>query len=289
MATIGVRYPYVARYNYDPVLDQVTYSGGRRLAKAVEYSAKIDASEDNIMYADDMDSESASTFAGGEMTITTDDLEIDGSALILGASMQQVEVGDKQYQEITLDDTAVSPYLGFGLVIPRQRNGVRSYRAVVWHKVKFSIPEEAAKTMADKIEWQTPKLTANIYRSDAPKHPVKSEIIADTVEEAVDYIKDKLSIVDLKALSVVSSAGTSAGKTKITVTPDKDGSNTYKYKTGKTVAIPEVGNNTEDWSPWAGTTEEITATTGDQIVIVEVDAAGQVVGAGRATVTSAAE
>lgn len=87
MATIGLSKPYVAKYNnFNGV---VSYEGGARLAKAIEASIEIESSENNDLYADNGIAETDRSFAGGTMTITTDDLEQDASALILGVKLQK--------------------------------------------------------------------------------------------------------------------------------------------------------------------------------------------------------
>lgn len=89
-------------------------------------------------------------------------------------------------------------------------------------------------------------------------------------------------------LTVVSVAGTLSGDTAIYVNPALTGGNTYVYKTDTTVSLPAYGDDlTTGWTAWNGTAE-ITATTGDEIVIAEVDGSTLAQKAGKATVTSLA-
>ncbi len=90
--------------------------------------------------------------------------------------------------------------------------------------------------------------------------------------------------LDLPALTVVSVAGTT-GKTDIYVNPALGASHTYVYKTDDTVELPVLGAETTGWTAWDGSAE-ITATTGDQIGIVEVDSGGLAVKGGLAIVTA---
>jgi len=92
----------------------------------------------------------------------------------------------------------------------------------------------------------------------------------------------------LKGLSVVSVAGTATGNTKITVSPSLTTGNTYKYKTGATLTTPAFNQVlTSGWTAWDGTSD-ITATTGQKIMIAEVNTANQAKAVGEATVTSKA-
>jgi len=86
-------------------------------------------------------------------------------------------------------------------------------------------------------------------------------------------------------LKVVSVAGT-AGKTLIYVNPALTGGNTYVYKTAANVDLPLADAVlTTGWTAWNGAAE-ITATTGHDIAIVEINATNEAVKGGLATVTA---
>ena len=90
-------------------------------------------------------------------------------------------------------------------------------------------------------------------------------------------------------LAVYSVEGATSGKTLITVTPQKTEAQSYKYKTGSTVNVPAAADVlTTGWTDWDGSAE-ITATTGQLIVVAVVTAAdNKCVSAGRTTVVSKA-
>lgn len=193
MAGIGLRKPYVAKYVNTAGV--ISYTNGQVLAKAVEYSSSIESAEDNNLYADDGIAESDRSFSNGSLEITTDDIEPEASALILGITADTITVGAESVSELVFDDDMVIPDLGFGIIIPKKKNGVVKYRAVVFHKIKFNIPEEAAKTQGESIEWQTPKIGATIMRDDSSKRAWKSEVTVESEAIAEAYIKQKLDIV----------------------------------------------------------------------------------------------
>lgn len=88
-------------------------------------------------------------------------------------------------------------------------------------------------------------------------------------------------------MTVTSEAGTSTGKTKISVAPGKmNSANTYSYKTGASVDIPALQSTVSDYTTWDGTSE-ITATSNDDIVVVELNSDSKVVRTGKTKVTSA--
>lgn len=91
----------------------------------------------------------------------------------------------------------------------------------------------------------------------------------------------------LEKLTITSAAGTASGKTKLTVTPAKTGSNTYKYKVSEEEIQVAYGQNVKTWSVWDGTAE-ISAESGKNIAVVECDAEYKAVKAGTAVVVSKA-
>lgn len=93
---------------------------------------------------------------------------------------------------------------------------------------------------------------------------------------------------DLGALTVASVAGTESGDTAITVTEALTAGCKYKYKTAAAVDLPALDDNLVTWDDWDGESD-ITATTGDEIVITEVSVFDSLAKrAGKATVTAQA-
>lgn len=89
----------------------------------------------------------------------------------------------------------------------------------------------------------------------------------------------------LPELKVVSVAG-AAGKTLIYINPALTGGNTYVYKTAASVDLPALDTVlATGWTAWNGAAE-ITATTGNEIAIVEINATNEAVKGGLATVTA---
>lgn len=90
----------------------------------------------------------------------------------------------------------------------------------------------------------------------------------------------------LGKLTVTSAAGSSSGTTKLTVSPALTSGNSYKTKTGAGVTLPAYGAVAgSDWEDWDGS-EDVTATNGQQIAVVEVDAEDKARAGGLAEVTA---
>lgn len=194
MATIGVSKPYYGKYvNTDGT---ITYTGGAVFAKAVEFNATIESSDDNNLYADNMIAESDRSFAGGTISVTTDEISQTAAADILGITADTITIGEEtNISELVYDDDMAAPDLGFGIIIKKKVSGVDKYRAVFFHKIKFNIPADAAVTQGETIEWQTPTIDGIIMRDDSAKHGWKSEVTVDTEATAIAYLKQKLGIV----------------------------------------------------------------------------------------------
>ena len=196
MATIGLSKPYFAVYS--AAGSTVSYANGAVMGKATEANIEIDTTEDNNLYADNAIAETDRTFAGGTLTLSTDDLSQEVSKAIFGLAEQAITgiegVTDTSVKELLYDDQQQTPYLGVGFIIKKKVGGVYKWRGVILTKVMFSAPADAATTQGETIEWQTPELSATIMRDDSTNHMWKREATFTTEAQAEAYIKDRLGI-----------------------------------------------------------------------------------------------
>lgn len=196
MATIGLSKPYFAVYSATG--NTVSYANGAVMGKATEANIEIDTTEDNNLYADNAIAETDRTFAGGTLTLSTDDLSQEVSKAILGLAEQAITgiegVTDTSVKELLYDDQQQTPYLGVGFIIKKKVGGVYKWRGVILTKVMFSTPADAATTQGETIEWQTPELSSTIMRDDSTNHMWKREATFTTEAQAEAYIKDRLGI-----------------------------------------------------------------------------------------------
>ena len=196
MATIGLSKPYYAIYSETGGV--VSYSDGAVMGKATEANISIETTEDNNLYGDNGLAETDRRFTNGSLTLSTTDLSQEVSKAILGLTEQAITgvdgVTDTSVKELVYDDTQVTPYLGVGFIIKKKVNGVYKWRGVVLPKVMFSVPEDAATTQGESIEWQTPELTGTIMRDDSATHVWKKEATFTTEAQAEAYIKARLGI-----------------------------------------------------------------------------------------------
>lgn len=154
------------------------------------------------------------------------------------------------------------------------------------------------------------RYVVRFVHEDAVDGDVRVTMVGSNQSElSMSFIKDKETVIDLEylavpsdnegtlitieeeiaglvTLTVVSVAGADTGKTAISVTPGLDPIFAYMYKTAATVTLPEFGDDlTSGWTAWDGLVD-ITATTGHELAIAEVDSADVCMSVGKATVVS---
>ena len=193
MATIGLSKPYYAKYANEGAT--VTYTGCKQLAKAVEFSMELEGGDDNVLYADNGPAESAKQFSGGTMNITTDDILPEEAADILGLTLQEItneSIQTTTPKELVFGEKQVIPYLGFGVIVKKQKDNVIKYMGLVLPKIQFSNPGISAVTQGETIEWQMPELSATILRDDTANHNWCRYALLDSEADAEAYIKDLL-------------------------------------------------------------------------------------------------
>lgn len=131
----------------------------------------------------------------------------------------------------------------------------------------------------------------NVFR--ATEYTINSAPGGGKPPYTIEYV-EALPVIDtdpaptLGELTVTSIAGTSVGDTAITVTPVLTSGNSYRYKVAANPTLPEYGQVcSSGYSTWDGSAD-ITAATGQKVLIIEVDAENKAQAAGIATVTAKA-
>ena len=194
MATIGLSKPYYAIYSNTGTT--VEYSEGGLIGKATEMTLELEGAEANILYADNGPAESDNQFAGGTLTLSTDDLLPEPMLAILGLQKETISSVDGVTTEgaawIKYNDQQEIPYVGFGGIIKAKQNGAIKWIAAVLPKIQFANPGISAVTQGETIEWQTKELTATVMRDDTADHnwqwmstPLDSEAEAEAAIQNV--------------------------------------------------------------------------------------------------------
>lgn len=198
MAIKGLSKPICSTYQVNG--NVVTYSEPYTADYAVEYSFEAEIASDNDLYADNNIKESAAgKFASGSLTLKTADLTPSLSKKIIGLRTVTRTVAGKEVTEAVYDDNLRQPDLGFGIIEEHEIDGITKYLPIIFPKIKFNVPGNAATTRGNEIEWQTREVTAKVMRSDQVdenyNHPwqISPEELYDTEAEAEEYIKAVLS------------------------------------------------------------------------------------------------
>lgn len=272
MAYVGLRKPIIAQLKTDGSYDDPFAFG-----KAIGLQVTPNYAEGSL-YADDGQAEYDKEFSYAEVTLNTSTIPVVAHEKMFGHKVNEKNVkfnGDDQNNDV-----------GVGWISVEKVNGIRSFIGNFLDKVKFSEPSEDYATRGESIEYKTPSITGRASTVDNGDWK-ETEIFA-TEAEAKNWIYQKFGKI-METLSVKSAAGTATGKTKLTVTPNKGEGSSYVYKTGGTVSLPgynDVCSVNSGWTPWDGT-QEITARTGDKIVVVEIlTENGTAIKAGETTVAA---
>lgn len=190
MAFVGLLRPVCAQIDQETEGQAIQYKPGMVVGKAIRANVTIDRN-DNPLYADDTVAENDNGMTGGTVEFEADDIMENVRVYMLG--LQKDEENQDEY-ELTEDP---APYVGFGYVRVRRKNGNTTYQAVWYHKTQFSETTETAQTKGKSIEWGTPTINGQIMgvRNDA-SGKTKFRRIAnfDTPGQAFDWLDGKAGI-----------------------------------------------------------------------------------------------
>lgn len=185
MANIGVSQPYYAMYSASG--NTVTYTGVKKLGKAVEVDISIDNKDPQVLYADNGPAESVTMFSGGTATLGIDELALNVAAEVLGLTAPTT-----QAPGITFLADANAPYVGLGFIAMKVFENVVKYRLVVLYKAKFKLPDYNLSTKGETVEFQTPSLEAQILRDDSSPSQWQYWNDYDTEAAALAALQTKL-------------------------------------------------------------------------------------------------
>ena len=127
-----------------------------------------------------------------------------------------------------------------------------------------------------------------VYTDRLPSGSSIDGLTGITGKAAPAVVRPDFNIDGLKALTVVSAAGTAVGDTALTVTGYtlKSGES-LAYKVGDAAATVLPGEVVSGWTAWDGD-DDITAATGKKLALVALNTAGQAIAYGSVSVTAKA-
>lgn len=157
MAQIGLKYLICA-----PITEtaaSVSYANGLVMSSAIKADISIEINE-GTLYGDDRIIENIKEFKAGKVTLNGDHLSYEVLALLLGHKVESITQGNGTKLIAKGDDDGA--FVGVGFYATTIKEGVRKYRAIWLHKVKFGIPNESLETKGDAINFQTPTIEGTV-------------------------------------------------------------------------------------------------------------------------------
>ena len=189
MATIGISKPYFAVYSNTS--GTTTYSNGAVMGKSTTASLSLEGADNNILYADNAPAESVNQFAGGTLTMGTDDIYDAAATLFLGLETNTMTGGGT---ELIFDDQQAIPYVGIGFIVKKMQSGNVKYQGVIFPKTQAQNPNYEIATQGETIEWQTPEVVFNLLRDDTTYHVWQRQALFDTEADAEAYLRTYFGI-----------------------------------------------------------------------------------------------
>ena len=191
MAQIGLRYAVSAPLTEDEQAGTFTYGTGKVVAKAIKVEMNLNIA-DAPLYADDDIAERVREFVDGDINFTPDDLDDTTKAEWLGSELEDEAVDTTTVKVLKSNTEDLPGYHGFGFIVPKVKDKVRKYRAVLFTKVQFAEPNETAETKGQNINWQTPAIVGKLMRRIDGNW--KEETTVDSLATAKAWLAKKLNI-----------------------------------------------------------------------------------------------
>ena len=113
------------------------------------------------------------------------DLEDSVAADLYGATMTQADGGTAG--KIGYKDTDSSAYLRFGFIVRRMKANKVQYKAIVYTKVMFDIPNEDYETKGETIVFKTNSVTGKLMRNKDRIWKITS-LWVDTIDAAETFL-----------------------------------------------------------------------------------------------------
>lgn len=164
-----------------------SYADAKSPGKAVSCNVSV-SNNTATLYADDELCESYSGYQNATVSITIDDEDNETYADLLGHTISNEG-------EVIANSNDVAPYIGFGRIITKMKNGVIKYKVQFLYKAKFSEPSKEENTKGESTEFGTYTLEGNVYT--LPDGRWTKEKTFDTKEDAIVYLNSQFESVEI--------------------------------------------------------------------------------------------
>ncbi len=233
MAKKGLRFPVIAKRIVTN--NVVSYINGTNFAKMIKLDVKVEKNSAE-MYADDALDESDTSFKKATLTGEVNDFGLEISAMMLGHTYDSTNT----QEDSAGDDSA--PYMGYGTYIVRQKNGVLTYIATWFPKVKWEEPDQSDETSGDNASLRSAPITGTIMKDELQgnKWRIKREFTNEA--DTINWLKSVSGINGRVEKPVFSlEGGAYTGTKSVTITSTTNGASIYYTTNGTT---PSATNGT---------------------------------------------
>lgn len=185
MAKMGLKVCGWAQLQTEPDGAEPTYAAGKIIGKMVSLNATIKNAEGEL-YADDKLAEYLSEFDSGDLSMETDNIELEDQAKLYGATYDE----ESTTLSMKADDTP--PYGQFAAYRVLMVSGVKKFRAFRYTKVRCQIPDVTDNTRGGSISFGTQPVKGKIM---APNYGAwYEEMDCNTDAAALTQVKTWLGI-----------------------------------------------------------------------------------------------
>lgn len=186
------------------------YTGGTKtMGKAISASFEPNTPDDNPLYANNGEAENDNSSAsGGTLTLTLDRLTKEAAADMYNLQVVKATttVNGQPVTGEGLRYTGMeqSSPLGTAFIRMLQEDGVRKHEVLLYRRATYSMPTEAAQTLGESIEWQTPEITGSVMGMEGDGTNAWYEtFVFPTQAAAIAYIESVFGPLASKSSSIV--------------------------------------------------------------------------------------
>lgn len=189
MAKVGFEYVAAAKLNDAVSTSKETakYSEGREIGPAANFNG-TPTSSDVKDYGDDRTLETDTSVTGGTLSLELNEPTMENEAWILGHRYEDGTGG------MLRNVNDIAPYLGVGCVGKSKRNGALVFRAKIYLKTQFRVPNDENATKQDQTTFNHTTMEGNIFQ--LKNGDWKDEKEFTTLDEAKEYINTTLNITE---------------------------------------------------------------------------------------------
>lgn len=160
-----------------------SYAGALTPGKAI--SCNVEVSNNSAkLYADDVEQEVDTSFAGGTVTIGLDRYDYSTQATILGHTYSE-------QNGIVRNSNDVAPYIGLGRVVKLLIDGNLKWKVEFLYKVKMAEPSQNDTTQGESVEFSTVEMQGQIMQLANGNWSIAQTF--DSKASAISYLEGLLA------------------------------------------------------------------------------------------------